>query len=412
MLVIDAGEPRNAPADHVHGYLGREGTPPSDLLAIGRAEVAAYGVEVREGRPGRPRHRDGTFVVELAGGEAVSGRRLLVATGGHDELPAIPGVAERWGRDVIHCPYCHGWEVRDRSIVVISTNGMGVHGASLFRQLSDDVTLVVHAGPGPTEAERAQLTGRGVRIVEAPFAELVVTDGRLTGVRLDDGSACPAAAAVVSPRLTARADLLAPLGLEPVEGPMGLGTTIPADATGPRRARRVRRRQRRQPAGPRAAIGGRGGDGGRGDQRRPRHRGQPSAPAPGVGRGVLGGSYRSKPRSGAGSPTRSSSPTSPICSRGRRSTSAPARGRTPSGWPSAAGGSWPSTSRPSPSIGARQAEELGVADQIGWVHLDVTAAAPPPARSTWFRPSSCTSLPSIVARCTPRSPMRWRRVAR
>ncbi len=233
VLVVDAGDPRNAPADHVHGYLGREGTPPGDLLAIGRAEVGAYGVEVRDGRAvGVHRHPDGTFVVELAGGDVVSGRRLLVATGGADQLPAIPGVAERWGRDVIHCPYCHGWEVRDRSIVVISTNGMGVHGASLFRQLSDDVTLVVHAGSSPTDEERAQLTRRGVRVVEREVAELVVADDRLTGVRLDDGSVLPAAAAVVSPRLTARADLLAPLGIEPIEGPMGLGTTIAADATG------------------------------------------------------------------------------------------------------------------------------------------------------------------------------------
>ena len=127
VLVIDAGAPRNAPADHnhVHNYLGREGVPPGELLALGRAEVAAYGGQVVSGRvtsaqpvPG------GGFRTQLADGRTVTSRRLLVTTGLVDELPDVPGVAERWGRDVLHCPYCHGWEMRDQALGILATNAM------------------------------------------------------------------------------------------------------------------------------------------------------------------------------------------------------------------------------------------------------------------------------------------------
>src|SRR3954463_268717 len=109
VAVIDAGAPRNAPAAHMQGFLSRDGMPPADLLAAGRAEVAGYGVEVVSDfvlgiDPG--------FDVRLASGRLMAARRILVATGVHDELPDIPGVRERWGKDLLHCPYCHGWEVR------------------------------------------------------------------------------------------------------------------------------------------------------------------------------------------------------------------------------------------------------------------------------------------------------------
>ena len=107
VAVIDAGSPRNAPAAHMQGFLSRDGMPPADLLVAGRAEVRGYGVELIEGQvvaiePG--------FDVLLAGGQRLSSRRILIATGSRDELPEISGIRERWGRDLLHCPYCHGWE--------------------------------------------------------------------------------------------------------------------------------------------------------------------------------------------------------------------------------------------------------------------------------------------------------------
>ena len=233
VLVIDAGEPRNAPAAHVHGFLTRDGVAPTELLALGRAEVRRYGAQVHDGRATRAtRAEDRTFLVELDDGRAVRARRLVVATGLVDELPDIAGLAARWGRDAVHCPYCHGWEVQDEATVVIASGPMAVHQATLFRQWSADVTLCLHSGPVPTDAERARLEVRGVRIVDGPVAEVVVADDRITGVRLADGRVLPAGADVVGPRMLARSEVLASLGVVAVADPTGTGTSIPADTTG------------------------------------------------------------------------------------------------------------------------------------------------------------------------------------
>ncbi|MBX7267078.1 NAD(P)/FAD-dependent oxidoreductase [Micromonospora sp. Llam7] len=151
VLVVDAGQPRNAPAAGVHNYLGREGTPPAELVAAGRDEVAGYGGQIVAGRVDAVA-RDGTgFVVTVDGGRAVRARRLLVTTGLVDELPEVPGLTERWGRDVLHCPYCHGWEARDRRIGVLATGPLAAHQAQLWRQWSPHVRLLLHdaAQPGP-----------------------------------------------------------------------------------------------------------------------------------------------------------------------------------------------------------------------------------------------------------------------
>jgi len=125
VLVVDGGEPRNAPAGHMHNYLGRENTPPAELLRIGRAEVEQYGVEVVDNRVLAVTRSGGDapgFDVTLAPDRSVQARRVLTASGVVDELPDVPGLADRWGRDVLHCPYCHGWEVRDHAIAVLATS--------------------------------------------------------------------------------------------------------------------------------------------------------------------------------------------------------------------------------------------------------------------------------------------------
>ncbi len=144
VLVVDAGEPRNAPASGVHGYLSRDGVAPAALLEAGRAEVCGYGVQVLDGRVDELASTGSGFTVGLEDGRRVGARRLLVTTGLVDELPDVAGVRERWGRDVLHCPYCHGWEVRDRPLGVLGTSSRAVHQALLFRQWTDDLTLFVH----------------------------------------------------------------------------------------------------------------------------------------------------------------------------------------------------------------------------------------------------------------------------
>ena len=232
VLVLDAGAPRNAPADAVHGLFAREGTPPSELLRRGRAEVRSYGGAVADGEVvGASRDDDG-FTVALADGRSVGARRLLVTTGLTDELPDVPGVAERWGHDVLHCPYCHGWEVRDKAIGVLATNVMAVHQALLFRQLSDDVTLFLHRSE-PLEDEQVELfAARAIRVVAGEVAGLEVSDDRLAGVRLADGTVVPRDALAVASRMVANAAFLTGLGLEATEHPSGLGEHVPTDPTG------------------------------------------------------------------------------------------------------------------------------------------------------------------------------------
>ncbi|WP_448623599.1 FAD-dependent oxidoreductase [Geodermatophilus sp. URMC 64] len=234
VLVVDDGRPRNAPAGHVHNYLGREGTPPAELYAIGRAEVAGYGGEIVDGRVSAARRDGDGFVVTLDSGE-VRARRLLVTTGLVDELPDVPGVAEQWGRGVLHCPFCHGAEVRDRPIGILGTNPFAVHQALLWRQWSTDVVLFRHTSPEPTDEEREQLAARGITLVESAVDELVTDGDRLTGVRLADGTVVEREAVVVSPRFTARAELLTALGLEPEErlrDGVPFASAVPAGPTG------------------------------------------------------------------------------------------------------------------------------------------------------------------------------------
>ncbi|MEO8265112.1 MAG: NAD(P)/FAD-dependent oxidoreductase [Ilumatobacteraceae bacterium] len=224
IAVIDGGAPRNAPAAHMQGFLSRDGMPPAELLAAGRAEVIGYGVEVVNDQvlaiePG--------FIVRLAGGRVVTARRILVATGVGDELPNIPGVRERWGKDLLHCPYCHGWEVRDQPLGVLGTHPMSVLHAQLVRQWSDDVAYFAHTYD-LTAAEQAQLQARGVRIVRGEVARLVIEDDRLTGVEMSDGQVIARTAVFIRPGNLPHADgLLEGLGCE-----LDQAGFVTVDATG------------------------------------------------------------------------------------------------------------------------------------------------------------------------------------
>ncbi len=230
VVVIDAGQPRNAPAEGVHGLLARDGTPPGELLERGRAEVRGYGGHVVHGEiTDITRDADG-FAVRF-GDRSVRALRLLVTTGLVDELPDIAGLRPRWGRDVIHCPYCHGWEVRDQSIGVLGTGPIAVHQALLFRQLTDDVTYFAHTQP-PTAEQSEELNARGIRIMDGEVTALDIVDDRLTAVRLSDDTVVPREVVAVGSRMVARANFLATLGLRATEHPAGVGEYIPTDAAG------------------------------------------------------------------------------------------------------------------------------------------------------------------------------------
>ncbi|WP_406864558.1 NAD(P)/FAD-dependent oxidoreductase [Streptomyces sp. HUAS MG47] len=232
-LVVDAGAPRNAPAAHMQGYLSRDGMSPAEFLEAGRREIAAYGVEWTAGEvvTAVP-WGDGTlgFTVALADGRTVRARRLVVTTGLVDTLPPVDGVADRWGRDVLHCPYCHGWEVRDEAFGVIAHPVMGAHQALLVTQWSDDVVFFPHTYDAVTEEDRRRLAAAGVRTVEGEVAGLVVEDDRLAGVRMADGRVIGRSVLFVGTLVTPRDGLLTTLGAATEETPMGRFVTV--DPTG------------------------------------------------------------------------------------------------------------------------------------------------------------------------------------
>ncbi|MFF7732118.1 FAD-dependent oxidoreductase [Streptomyces sp. NPDC007984] len=262
-LVVDAGEPRNAPAAHMQGYLTRDGMPPAEFLALGREEIARYGVEfvrdrvvevtrgedlagpqgenhtgaagegltVARGEDHTGAQSDG-FVVALAGGRSVRARRLVVATGLKDELPAVAGVAERFGRDVLHCPFCHGWEVRDQPFGVLATSPASVHQALMVSQWSKDVRFFLHtvAEEELSDEDLRRLAAAGVEVVPGEVAGLVTEDDRLTGIRLADGTEHARSVLFLAPRAAPRTGLLEGLGAELHDTPFGAYPVV--DATG------------------------------------------------------------------------------------------------------------------------------------------------------------------------------------
>lgn len=242
VLVVDCGEPRNAPAEAVHGFLSRDGISPAALLRAGRTEMESYGgrildgqviaVELMDGELGE----SGAFKVRLQDGtgqeSTVQGRRLLITTGLVDGLPDIPGIADLWGKDVLHCPYCHGWEVRDREIGILGTGPMAVFQALLFRQWSSNITLFLNGSIEPDEAELEQLAARNITVVHGAVERLQLNRGRLSGVQLATGGVVSIDALAVAPVFTARTQYFSGLGLKIQQHPSGMGEYVETDADG------------------------------------------------------------------------------------------------------------------------------------------------------------------------------------
>lgn len=235
VLVIDSGEPRNLPAAHAHNYLTSEGMPPLEILRQGRAEVAGYGGRFIRSRVTAATRADDRFVVSTADGREVRARRIMLATGLRDELPEVTGLAEHWGTSVLHCPYCHGWEVADRRIAVIGTGAVSVHQVLMWRQWTDRLTFVLHDAPMPDAVVLEQLAARGVAVVEARALAVLERDGALTGIRTSDGGTVDCDAVVVGAKVHARLDGLDGLGLVVSDFVMmgaSMGTYLAVDAMG------------------------------------------------------------------------------------------------------------------------------------------------------------------------------------
>ncbi|OBK82468.1 pyridine nucleotide-disulfide oxidoreductase [Mycolicibacter heraklionensis] len=212
-LLIDAGQQSNRGAHGIGGLLGHDGRPPLELYRLGRDELASYGVQIRAGEVADIETVDGEFVVRLAGGRAERTRRVLLATGMAYLPPDLPGIAQLWGRSVFHCPFCHGWEVRDQPLAVLADGARAVHLALLLRCWSDDI-VVLTGGPAELGADdRTRLANAGVRVDERPVAALDAHDGELSAVVFADGERLPRRGLLVAAALRQRDQLAERLGV-------------------------------------------------------------------------------------------------------------------------------------------------------------------------------------------------------
>lgn len=199
VAVVDAGEPRNVRAEHIHGYLTRDGIPPAKFLELAREEVQSYGVDLIDGTAEEV-HPDRS--VRLEDGRVLTARHVILATGLKDVLPDVEGVDEQWGRGLFQCPYCHGWEHQDQTLAVLGTGESSVQQTLLVRQFSRDVTLFTHE-MGALGAEAAEsLASRNVSVVEGRVKALVAGPKFLTGVRLQNGELHPCDALFYEPGAT------------------------------------------------------------------------------------------------------------------------------------------------------------------------------------------------------------------
>jgi thioredoxin reductase len=215
VLLVDSGQPRNRPAEAVHGFLTRDGLPPAELRRIAREQLAPYpSVQVRDtevldvrivGEPG------GGFLVTLAEGSVTRARRLLLATGLADQLPPIDGLAELWGKSVLHCPYCHGWEVREQTLAVLGSDPRAIQLAAHLTRFSPDVALCTNGAPLDAES-RQLLAGLGVAVRTEPIQRLDGTGGRLRQIVFAAGPPLDRQAAFVRAPYRQRSDLPARLG--------------------------------------------------------------------------------------------------------------------------------------------------------------------------------------------------------
>jgi thioredoxin reductase len=214
-LLVDAGRQSNAVSTGIGGLLGHDGRPPTELYRIGHDEVTAYPTTViRRGEVVAGERVDGTFVLTLDDGRTESARRVLLAMGMDYRIPELAGVAERWGHTVFTCPFCHGWEVRDRPLGVLDRGPMGTHRALLLRGWSDDITMYTDGPAELGDDDVARLTAAGVAVDERPTAALVGPGTELTAITFADGSERACGGLLVPATLHQRSPLATMLGAE------------------------------------------------------------------------------------------------------------------------------------------------------------------------------------------------------
>jgi thioredoxin reductase len=212
VLVCDAGKPRNQVAHAAHGFLSRDGISPAQLLQIGREQLRPYdGVEIQVGEVVDAQKLGDRFHVTLSDGNQFVGRKLLLATGMKDSLPAIDGFAKLWGSSIFHCPYCHGWEVRDQPLAIYGRGGVGLEMTFMLTGWSRDLVLCSDGSAELTHEQRQQLSNWGVELREEKIARLEHQDDKLTGIVFTNNKVLPRRGILLRPRAYQHSHLVAKL---------------------------------------------------------------------------------------------------------------------------------------------------------------------------------------------------------
>lgn len=221
VLLIDAGQPRNRFAEASHGFFGQDGKPPHDILREAARQLSAYPtVRIVQGEAIGASQVDSGFTVALNDGREEEAARLVLATGVRDELPPIPGMQERWGKTVLHCPYCHGYEVAGQILGVLANNPLSAHQAVLLPDWGP-TTFFTQGLFEPDAEQAAHLAGRGVRIERTPVVELLGNAPDLEAVRLADGRIIPLQALFTASKVHMASPLAEQLGCAFDQGPLG-----------------------------------------------------------------------------------------------------------------------------------------------------------------------------------------------
>ncbi len=217
-LLVDAGAQSNLAAHGIGGLLGHDGRSPAELYAIGRRELSVYpSVEVRTGEVVAGERLEGEFVLELADGRRERTRRVLLATGMDYRPPELPGLDQLWGGSAFHCPFCHGWEMRDQPLAVLARGQRAVHTALLLRGWSDDIVVLTDGPDDLEDDDRARLAAADIAVDERSVVELASENGELTAVVFGDGNLLPRTGMLVATTLHQRSPLAEQLGADPAE---------------------------------------------------------------------------------------------------------------------------------------------------------------------------------------------------
>ena len=212
VLVAADGPTRNVRAHAAHNIFTRDGTPPAELLRIARDQLGQYDVSFREERVIDSSRSASGFTITFASGETIGTRGLILAFGVRDLLPDVPGMRELWGTGVFHCPYCHGWEVRDQPLAIYAKGEKAMHLAKLLRGWTSDLMLFTDGPPDLSDAQLAQLERNGIVIRKESVARLVGRGDQLEAVVLQNGESIARAGLLVGPDQEPGSDLPQRLG--------------------------------------------------------------------------------------------------------------------------------------------------------------------------------------------------------